>query len=129
MERTWTELAVFAYRSYLEHGRGVVLLSGEMAYVCDIEERFSNDDICEKISLRSHVSDYDPSREVVVCFASGSVLLSSQRIWAGAGFTPPVLYHASLQGPALEWQEEATQIRSFRWTQRRRLRKARHMAD
>ena len=112
---------MFAYGSFLSAGRGVVLMSSkEFSYVTDLETRFSNEDICEKISLRLHVDGYDPRKEVVICFAAGSLLLSSQRIYAGAVFTPQALHYLSFQGPALSWDEEAAQMRSFRWMQRRR---------
>jgi len=120
VEWNWTELAVFAYRSFLTEGRGVVLLGKEMSYVTDIESRFSNEDICEKIDLRSHLAAYDPNKEVVICFANGSCLLRSQKMYAGAVFTPQALHYLSFQGPPLSWDEEMMQIRSFRWTKKKR---------
>ena len=123
MTWNWPEIAAFAYGSYLDHGKGAVLLGKDFSYITDIESRFSNEDICEKIDLRIKLDDYNPNKEVVLVEAKGDLILRSHKIYAGGPYTPACEYSASLQAPSLGWRTESGHEMSFRYSNKRKRRR------
>lgn len=120
----WPELAAFAYGSYLDHGRGFVLLEGkEWIYEQDPENLQTR----SKIDARRVHRTYDPNTQVLIAHEAELYIQTGLSIWR-----PPIMHQHFQQGgweevlrryrgerPAT-LNEELRQVVSFRWYKRRR---------
>ena len=94
IEAHWNDLAAFAWRNYVERGRGILLLHGDWAG--DVSAGYQTPTMADEAGqpwpqeLRDAANDYDPTVDIVFLVARGKsgILLG---MTTTAGRQPPNL--------------------------------------
>jgi hypothetical protein len=83
---SWTSLAAAAWRHFLAHGRGAMLVDGRIVeqwrdnLVASMEPAYTT--VSREPTLQKLIQTYDPEKEVLIAFlsdhATGAILVSGQ---------------------------------------------------